>query len=103
MIGFRAIGIEGCDAQCLTKWHPLHALAGARPSGEWTLYTRVDGSRQWAYRGFALYTFTGDENPGDMRSNEAFEPWRSENAKVGLKSMSIISTASTMYWRVASP
>lgn len=99
----RAVGTDGCVAKCLTQWHPLWAPSDAQPSGEWTIYTHDDGGKQWAYRGFALYTFSGDKTPGDMRSDEAFEPWRGENAKVGLKSVSIVSTASTMYWRVASP
>ena len=99
----RAVGLEGCVAECLSKWRPLLAPTGARPSGDWTLYSRDDGDKQWAYRGFALYTFTGDENPGDMRSDESFEPWRGENAKVGMKPFSVTATASTMYWRVASP
>ncbi len=99
----RAVGTDGCDAKCLTQWRPLRAPAGAQPQGEWTIYTRDDGAKQWAYRGFAMYTFAGDERPGDMRSDEAFEPWRGENAKVGLKPVSVTATASTMYWRVASP
>jgi predicted lipoprotein with Yx(FWY)xxD motif len=99
----RAVGTDGCDAKCLTQWHPLKAPERAEPSGEWTIYTHEDGIRQWAYRGFALYTFSGDKAPGDMRSDESFEPWRGENAKVGLKPVSIVGTASTMYWRVASP
>ncbi|MBD25176.1 MAG: hypothetical protein CMG46_09240 [Candidatus Marinimicrobia bacterium] len=99
----RAVGTDGCDTNCLTQWHPLSAPSDAQPSGEWTMYHHEDGSRQWAYRGFALYTYSGDETPGDMRSDESFEPWRGENAKVGLETVSIIGTASTMYWRVASP
>ncbi len=99
----RAVGLAGCEAECLESWKPLLASADAQPSGEWSLYIREDGSKQWAYRGFAMYSFTGDERPGDIYADEMFEPWRGENAKVGMEAMSITGTASTMYWRVASP
>ena len=30
---------------------------------------RPDGSRQWAYKGSALYTYAGDTAPGDIKGN----------------------------------
>jgi predicted lipoprotein with Yx(FWY)xxD motif len=49
-----------------TDWQPVRAAALAVPVGEFSIITRkVDGSRQWAYRGEALYTYDGDYSPGD--------------------------------------
>ena len=31
--------------------------------GEWWVITRVDGSKQWGYRGIPVYTYSKDE-PG---------------------------------------
>jgi len=62
----RRIGTGSCDTQCLKTRIPFKAPADAQPSGHWTILTRADGSRQWAYRGYAMYTFTGDKKPGDM-------------------------------------
>ena len=35
----------------------------AKPVGEWWLFTRVDGKKQWAYRGLPMYTYA-DDLPG---------------------------------------
>jgi predicted lipoprotein with Yx(FWY)xxD motif len=59
-----AIGAGGCDAACLKVRRPVLAPADAQPHGDWMVYTRPDGSKQWAFQGFALYTYTGDTRPG---------------------------------------
>jgi predicted lipoprotein with Yx(FWY)xxD motif len=59
-----AIGTGGCDAACLKVRRPLLAPENARSKGDWMVYTRKDGSKQWAFQGFALYTYTGDARPG---------------------------------------
>jgi hypothetical protein len=42
------------------------AATGAAPSDAWTVITRVDGSKQWAYRGRPLYGWIKDARPGDI-------------------------------------
>ncbi len=64
-----ALGTQGCQDECLKTWTPFLAHAEDQPSGLWTIYARPDGSRQWAYRGSALYTFSGDRQPGDIAGN----------------------------------
>jgi predicted lipoprotein with Yx(FWY)xxD motif len=64
-----ALGTHGCQNECLETWRPFVARADDQPSGLWTIYDRPDGSRQWAYRGSALYTFSGDHQPGDIAGN----------------------------------
>jgi len=37
--------------------------ADALPSGFWTIATRDDGARQWAYQGYPVYTNANDKKP----------------------------------------
>ena len=67
------LGVSTCDVACAQTWRPLEASSEAVPSAFWSVVTRSDGSRQWAYRGFPLYTYVGDKNPGDMNGNEIYE------------------------------
>ncbi len=60
-----APGKSACNGGCATNWPPLMASAGASASGEWSVVTRDDGSKQWAYKGKPLYTWTKDQKPGD--------------------------------------
>jgi predicted lipoprotein with Yx(FWY)xxD motif len=64
----RSLGTAACDASCANAWPPFAAPADALPSGFWDVVTRSDGRRQWAYKGFALYTYTGDK-PGEFNGN----------------------------------
>ncbi len=50
-----------------SEWQPVRAAALAMPVGEFSILTRKeDGTRQWTYKGEALYTYTGDYAPGDV-------------------------------------
>jgi predicted lipoprotein with Yx(FWY)xxD motif len=51
---------------CTEAWPPVRAAADAKPVGNWTIITRKDGIRQWAYIGYALYTSALDRGPGDV-------------------------------------
>lgn len=54
-------------------WRPVRASALAQPTGEFTVITRSDDrTRQWAYRGEALYTYAADYAPGE--ANGIFTP-----------------------------
>ena len=69
----RVIGTGACDADCLKTWRPFLASADAQPSGYWEVMTRDDGARQWAYKGYALYTYAGDKKPGDMTGHDIYD------------------------------
>jgi len=58
-------GKSACNGACATNWPPLMAAAEAKGSGEWTVITRDDGMKQWAYKGKPLYTWAKDSKPGD--------------------------------------
>ena len=53
-------GKSNCIAACAAAWPPLQAKAGAKPMGKWTLVARADGSRQWAFGGKPVYTYSHD-------------------------------------------
>ena len=59
-------GKSVCNGPCATNWPPLMAGADAKPMGDWTVVTRDDGSKQWAYMGKPLYTWAKDSKPGDI-------------------------------------
>ena len=51
---------SNCDADCLLEWTPIEAPAYARPVGEWTVFERAPGVRQWAFRGKPVYRHPTD-------------------------------------------
>jgi predicted lipoprotein with Yx(FWY)xxD motif len=68
----RYLGTTTCDAECTKSWPPYAAPADAQPSGYWEIAHRPDGTRQWMYKGFALYTYAADK-PGETRGNQQYE------------------------------
>ena len=56
-------GKSACNGPCATAWPPLSAAATDKDAGDWTVITREDGSKQWAYKGQPLYTYAKD-TPG---------------------------------------
>jgi predicted lipoprotein with Yx(FWY)xxD motif len=44
----------------------LKAEASDQPGDNYTIITRDDGSKQWAYKGKPLYTFAKDQKAGDI-------------------------------------
>ena len=51
---------------CTQVWPPVLASADAVEVGKWSLAERADGSKQWAYDGFPLFTSNLDKRPGDV-------------------------------------
>jgi predicted lipoprotein with Yx(FWY)xxD motif len=50
-------GKSACNGPCTGNWPPLTAAIGAMPMGNYSVTTRDDGSKQWAYKGRPLYTW----------------------------------------------
>jgi predicted lipoprotein with Yx(FWY)xxD motif len=65
----KVVGTVGCTGECTRTWRPVLAPADAQGWGFWEILSRADGSRQWAYKGSALYTYVGDKVPGDIKGN----------------------------------
>jgi predicted lipoprotein with Yx(FWY)xxD motif len=53
-------GKSACNGGCATAWPPLAAAADAKADGDWSVVTRDDGAKMWAYKGKPLYTFMRD-------------------------------------------
>jgi predicted lipoprotein with Yx(FWY)xxD motif len=68
-------GKSACTGPCVQIWPPLSASADAKPAGEWTVLTRDDGSKQWAYKGKPLYKFAKDSKPGDTTGDGFNKVW----------------------------
>jgi predicted lipoprotein with Yx(FWY)xxD motif len=51
---------------CIAYWPPVYAGDDAKPVGKWSIITREDGKKQWAYDDHALYTSVLDHAPGDV-------------------------------------
>jgi predicted lipoprotein with Yx(FWY)xxD motif len=62
-------GVSNCNDNCAKNWPPLMAAAAAMPVGDWTIVTRADGTKQWAYKGMPVYGWIKDAKPGDMTGN----------------------------------
>lgn len=69
-------GKSVCNGDCAAKWPPLKAAAYDKASGDYTVVTRDDGSKQWAYKGKPLYLWINDKKPGDMTGDGVNNVWR---------------------------
>lgn len=69
-------GKSVCNGPCATNWPPLMASAADKPSGDWTIVVRDDGSRQWAWRGKPVYYWIRDAKPGDRTGDGVNNAWR---------------------------
>ena len=69
-------GKSVCNGPCATNWPPFAADADSKSGGDWTVVTRDDGSKQWAYSGKPLYYWSKDEKPGDTKGDGFNQAWR---------------------------
>jgi predicted lipoprotein with Yx(FWY)xxD motif len=70
-----AAGKSNCNGQCAQNWPPLMAAAGATATGDWSVVTRDDGSKQWAYKSKPLYLWVRDAKPGDVTGDGVNNVW----------------------------
>jgi len=65
-----------CDGTCAQKRPPLIAPDNAIASGDFTVVTRSDGKKMWAYRYRPLYTSQLDSAPGEIKGDDPTQLWR---------------------------
>lgn len=70
------VGKSTCNGPCATNWPPLLAAADAKAQGDYTIITRDDGTKQWAYKGKPLYLWIKDGKPGDRTGDGFNNAWR---------------------------
>ena len=68
-------GKSNCKGKCAKAWPPLMASSGSKQMGDYTVITRDDGSKQWAYKGMPLYTWFKDKKPGDTTGDGVGGKW----------------------------
>jgi predicted lipoprotein with Yx(FWY)xxD motif len=68
-------GKSVCNGPCAQNWPPLMAQASDKNSGDWSVVTRDDGSRQWAYKGMPVYYWVKDTKPGDRTGDGVNGVW----------------------------
>ncbi len=69
-------GKSACNGPCATLWPALGVAATARPMGAYTIITRDDGTKQWAYKGAPLYYFSRDMKAGDRTGDNFNGVWK---------------------------
>lgn len=68
-------GRSVCNGGCAKNWPPLAAGADAKAHGPYSVITRDDGSKQWAYDGMPLYLWVKDKQPGDRTGDGVRGVW----------------------------
>jgi len=68
-------GKSTCNGPCAINWPPLAAAAKDYASGDFSIVTRDDGTKQWAYKGKALYLWIKDKKPGDKTGDGVNKVW----------------------------
>ena len=72
----RRLAIALALGACGTMTAMMGGGAPAAASGDWTVVTRDDGSRQWALRGQPLHDCSKDTKPGDRTGDGFSNVWR---------------------------
>ena len=72
-------GKSVCNGPCAGNWPPLAAGSDAKPSGDYSVITRDDGSKQWAHKGKPLYYWAKDQKPGDKTGDGFNKVWHVAN------------------------
>jgi predicted lipoprotein with Yx(FWY)xxD motif len=68
-------GKSACSGKCAVNWPPLKVSASAKAGKGYSMITRADGTKQWAYKGKPLYTWIKDKKPGDVTGDGVRKVW----------------------------
>ena len=67
---------SNCLDQCLSEWLPLYASDYDESRGDFSVFMRPDGRRQWALVGKPLYFWAGEVRPGEGAGEKADPRWK---------------------------
>ncbi len=102
----KKLGGNTClTAQCLERWKPFVAPANAVSNGFWEVISREDGTKQWAYKGYALYTFAGDK-PGQINGTDTYDIVNDGDDADTIKRAALlveVNGRAGVYWHIAKP
>ncbi len=68
-------GKSVCNGPCATNWPPFTAATNEPAGGDWSVVTRDDGSKQWAFSGKPLYFYAKDQKAGDVTGDNFNKAW----------------------------
>jgi predicted lipoprotein with Yx(FWY)xxD motif len=68
-------GKSVCNGPCAKLWPPVMAAADAKAEGDWSVVTRDDGAKQWAYKGKPVYLYASDAKAGDRTGDNFKDVW----------------------------
>jgi len=72
-------GQSACTGGCVDNWPLFYREDVAPPEGvdsnDFGTITREDGAEQTTFRGYPLYYFTGDSEPGEAKGNGMMDLW----------------------------
>ena len=68
-------GKSVCNGQCAVNWPPLMAADSDKADGAWTIVTRDDGKKQFAYKGKPVYYWIKDTKAGDKTGEGVGGTW----------------------------
>jgi predicted lipoprotein with Yx(FWY)xxD motif len=72
-------GTSACSGACLEKWPIYFRETVAPPQGiskdDFGTITREDGKKQTTFRGYPLYYWVSDVNPGDTKGQGINDVW----------------------------
>ena len=68
-------GKSVCNGPCAGLWPPMMATAADQPAGDYSVVTRDDGARQFAYKGKPLYFYKADQKAGDRTGDNFKDVW----------------------------
>ena len=68
-----------CVETCSIIWSPFYTdkikISPPLKAIDFTIFTRPDGKKQMAFRGWPLYYYTGDSKPGDVNGQNIENIW----------------------------
>lgn len=68
-----------CNDACSVTWPPFYTdsikISAPLKADDFTVFTRTDGKKQIAWRGWPLYYYTGDTKPGDVNGQNVESIW----------------------------
>ncbi|MUT64841.1 plastocyanin/azurin family copper-binding protein [Paenibacillus sp. NEAU-GSW1] len=71
--------LNACQDQCLVNWPVYDSKQLQIPAflnkADFTKLSRPDGTEQWMYRGYPLYYFIQDKQPGDIKGQNVGSVW----------------------------
>lgn len=99
----RALGFAGCEGSCLDVWHPFVADKDAQPSGFWEIVVRPEGTRQWVYQGYPIFTYGNDVKPGDLTGDGIYDPQVNDGTNRALPELVQTMNVWALYWAFLEP